>query len=270
MLVDSHCHLMLEAFEDDLPAVLARARSQGVGRIVVPGIDLSSSRQALTLAENTPGVFAAVGVHPHEASSWQDGSAADLRGLAASEHVVAIGEIGLDYYRELAPRADQLRALRAQLELAAELELPVILHNRESTDDLLDELEKWAGNLPPSLRDRPGVLHAFSGDERSAQRATSLGFYLGIAGPVTYPNADDRRQITASLPPDRLLVETDAPYMAPQSHRGQRNEPGYVSHVAEALADLFSLAPETIAQHTTTNANHLFGWSHGTSNGNLL
>ncbi|MDX1600906.1 MAG: TatD family hydrolase, partial [Anaerolineales bacterium] len=225
---------------------------------------------AVDLAEATPGVYAAVGVHPHEAESWSAGSADELRSLAASPAVVAIGEIGLDYYRDLSPRAAQRKALRAQLSLAAELGLPVIVHNRESTEDLLDELTHWADELPDELATRPGVLHAFSADRKAAEIATRHGFFLGVAGPITYPNADDRRRITAGLPAERLLVETDAPYMAPQAERGKRNEPAFVRFVAEALAEVKSTSLDKVADRTTANASNLFGWSHGTTNGNIL
>lgn len=270
MLVDTHCHLMLDSFQPDLDQVLDRARNAGVQRIVVPGIDLKSSRRALDLAEATPGVYAAVGVHPHETESWSAESADELRAMAASAAVVAIGETGLDYYRDLSPRTAQLTALREQLYLAAEMRLPVIVHNRESTDDLLAELSRWADELPNELASRTGVLHAFSADRESAKTATELGFYLGVAGSITYPNADDRRQVTAAVPADRLLIETDAPYMAPQAERGKRNEPAFVRFVAEALADVKSSSLNEVAESTTANASNLFGWRHGTTNGNLL
>lgn len=270
MLVDTHCHLSLDNFKDDLERVLDRAREAQVERIVVPGIDLPTSRGAVSLAEARPGLYAAVGIHPHNSVAWSEATAAELRDLSSSPAVVAVGEIGLDYYRDHAPREDQLKALRAQLELAAEMGLPVIVHNRNSVEDLLDELEAWVPDLPEGIKTRPGVLHSFSGDAAAGYRAAELGFSLGVAGPLTYPSADRRREITAQLPLASLLIETDAPYLAPQPRRGKRNEPAYVRYIGETLAGVMGTGVEEIAERTTSNAAQLFGWSHGTSNGNLL
>lgn len=270
MLVDTHCHLMLDSFEGDLEEVLDRAREADVGRIVVPGIDLPTSREAVSLAEATPGLYAAVGIHPHHAATWSEAVADELRDLSASAAVVAIGEIGLDYYREHTPRETQVMALRAQLDLAYDLGLPVILHNRNSIEPLLDEIEARSPDLPDGLKARQGVLHAFSEDRAAGQRAAELGLYLGIAGPLTYPNADRRREVTAHLPMSNILIETDAPYLAPQPKRGKRNEPAFVRFVGQTLAVVRATGIDEIAEHTTANAAQLFGWNDGISNGNLL
>jgi TatD DNase family protein len=269
-LVDSHCHLSDEAFSGDLPAVLVRARDAGVSRVVIPGVDLQSSARAVHLAEGTPGLFAAVGIHPHEARHWQAESIDRLRQLARSPCVVAIGEIGLDYYRDHSPRRQQRHAFDEQLALAAELGLPVIVHNREAIDDVLAALLPWAAGLTPAHRQHPGVLHAFSADLKAGQRAVAAGFMIGIGGPITYRNADERRQITSALPVDHLLVETDAPYLAPHPHRGGRNEPAYVRLVAESLADMEGMDHSELAVLTTANAADLFGWDHGIENSDLL
>lgn len=269
-LVDTHCHLALDRFQPDLQAVLDRARQAGVQTVVVPGINPATSRRAVQLADRIQGLFAAVGLHPNEASQWSPDLVEDLRDLAASDSVVAIGEIGLDYYREFAPREAQHAAFQAQLELAAELELPVIVHIRESAQAVLRELLGWAERVPAVLSGRTGVLHAFSSNLADGVRAAEAGFYLGVAGPITYPKAERRRQVAAELPADRLLVETDAPYMTPHPHRGKRNEPAHVRLVAAALADLRGEALPQLAQATTSNAEKLFGWNHGTGNRHLL
>lgn len=269
-LVDTHCHLMLPDFEEDREQVLARARQAGVRRIVVPAIDLETSRQAVALAESTPGIYAAVGVHPHQASAWDDGAREALADLAASPRVVAIGEAGLDYYRRLSPPEDQRRALREQLCLARDLGLPIILHNREATDDLMEILETWAQDLPAALQGRAGVLHAFSADSRVASRAADRGFYLGVAGPVTYPKAEMLRETVAAMPGDKLLLETDSPYLTPHPYRGRRNEPAHLHLVAEKVAEVRKAPLDGLVEATWRNAAHLFGWSDGTENGDLL
>jgi len=268
-LSDTHCHVNLPEFEQDRQMVFERARDAGVNRLLIPGVDLKSSALAVELAESTPGVFAAVGVHPHYARSWREGSAAALRSLAKSPRVVAIGEIGLDYYRNLSPQDVQRVAFEAQLELAAELSLPVVIHQRESIGDILDTLEWHRRQLPDELLMRPGVLHAFSGDARAASSALEKGFYLGVAGPVTFRNADDLRALISGVRHDRLLIETDSPYMAPTPYRGRRNEPMYVKYVAEQLALLFGLDLTRIGQVTSGNADRLFRWCNEISNSNL-
>lgn len=269
-LVDSHCHLTMDDFCSDRMQVLERAKEASVRVIVVPGIDLLSSRRAVELAESTSGLYAAVGVHPHGAEGWRSDMLHELRDLAQSKYVVAIGEIGLDYYRDYCPVDDQKAAFKDQLGLAAELKLPVIVHNRESLTDLLPILKEWQTRLPEELKDRAGVLHAYSGDLDQGKTAIESGFYLGVAGPVTFKNAEDRREVFRVLPMDRLLVETDAPYLAPQPHRGKRNEPAYTRMVAEELAALNELELEVVANITTDNADKLFGWSNGIDNGNIL
>jgi TatD DNase family protein len=263
VLTDTHCHLDLSAFDADLDAVLERAWEQGVRHILVPGIDLESSRKAVSLAEQYPGVYAAVGVHPHRSASWSDYVANQLRTLAASPAVCAVGETGLDFYRNLAPHDVQRKAFQEQLSLAAELELPVVVHSRQALEEVLETLLTWSEILPPELQGRAGVLHAYSGDLQTASQVTAEGFYIGVAGPVTYRKADQRRQITAKLPVERLLLETDAPYLTPHPHGRKRNEPAFVLHIAEEVARLLGLKEIDLAGITTQNAQNLFGWNHG-------
>ncbi len=263
MLVDTHCHLDFESFDDDREAVLARAQEAGVLRMINPGIDLASSQAALRLAERYPSVYAAVGVHPNDAAGWDDASLEELRALAGRDKVLAIGEIGLDYYRDTTPRDLQKRIFKEQLDLAAEMGLPVIIHNREATDDLLEILEDWHKKLENSslaLSARPGVLHSYSGDATQARRAISLGFRIGFTGPVTFRNAPDLQEVAAELSLENLLVETDAPFLAPHPKRGRRNEPANVRLIAEKLAELHGESIETVAQITTANAGQLFLW----------
>ncbi len=268
---DTHCHLNLEQFDADRPDVLARARARGVSPILIPGLTLTSSRQILQLTETTPHLYAAVGVHPNDARTWTTDTLSALRPLADHPRAVAIGEIGLDYYWDAAPPARQKDILQAQLQLAAEKGLPVVLHSRDKNNalegpclrDLLDILSAWVGALRRAghpLADRPGVLHSFSGSLEAAREALQLGFYLGVTGPVTFKNARERQRITAELPLERLLIETDAPFLAPHPHRGQRNEPAFVPLVAGKIATLKAIPLEKVATQTSANAANLFSW----------
>ena len=258
-LFDTHCHLDFESFHDDIEAVVARAAEAGVMRLIVPSLDLDNVAAVLALAERLPGVYAAVGVHPNSAAGWRDEWIDRLHELAQHPKVVAIGEIGLDYYWDKTPPEIQKRALIRQLELAAELDLPVIIHNRDASADvvqLLSELVARHSSLATPLR---GVLHSFSADWPTAEATLALGFCLGFTGPLTYKKADDLRAIAARVPLDCILIETDAPFLAPHPYRGQRNEPAYVRHVAERLAEVRGLSFEEVAAATTANALRLFG-----------
>lgn len=268
-LTDTHCHLTLPEFDADREAALARARAEGVQQIVVPGIDLATSQAAVELAERNQGLWAAVGVHPHHAGEWDTSAERKLTALASSPTVCAIGEVGLDYYRNYASAEDQRRAFGGQLRLAAQLGLPVLVHNRRATQEVLAHLLEWSSRLPESLRDRAGILHAFSADRQVALQAIAVGFYIGVGGPITYRNAQDRREITARLPVDRLLIETDSPYMTPHPHRGKRNEPAFLSYVAGQLAQVLDMPIEHLSAWTSINAAKLFGWNHGSTHDQL-
>jgi len=222
--------------------------------MVVPALDLDNCRTVLTLTEKYEGVFAAIGVHPNSSAEWQDNWIGVLRDLARHPKVVAIGEIGLDYHWDKSPKAVQQRALGLQLKLAAELDLPVIIHNRESSVDVMQLLSE----SPLVGRENPGVLHSFSADWETAVAALDLGYCLGFTGPVTFKKADDLRGIAKKVPDDRILVETDAPFLTPHPYRGKRNEPAYVAYVAERLAAERGVETAVFAQQTTSNARQLF------------
>lgn len=263
ILTDTHCHLDFDAFSGDREQVLMRARATGLVRILNPGIDLETSRAAIQLAEKYSEVYAAVGVHPNSAMGWDKHTFKQLSVLASHPKVVAIGEIGLDYYRDRAPKDVQKQVFIEQLELAVEKELPVVLHNREASDDILNILKGWQAELVKSgtkLAVRPGVWHSFSASLEIVQQALLLGFNIGITGPVTFRNAPELQAIVKALPIERLLIETDAPFLTPHPLRGQRNEPSYVTRVAEKIAELMGLPLLTVTNITTANADRLFHW----------
>ena len=262
-LVDSHCHLDLAQFDADRDDVLARARAAGVATIVNPGIDLDQCRGALALAADTPGLFVAVGVHPNSAGAWTPDAGDELRTLAAMPKVVAIGEIGLDYYWDQTPRATQWQVFEQQLELAATVGLPVIIHNRDASADVAALLQAWVAGShfaasPLAARPYAGVLHAFGGDLALAETAYTWNFVLSLGGPVTFTNARELHALVAQLDPDRLMLETDAPYLTPHPHRGRRNEPAYVQLVCTRLANLLGTTPADVAARTTALAHRFF------------
>lgn len=258
-LIDTHCHLDFNAYDGIRDEIVREAAESGVTRLIDPGTDLARSRAAVELAGTYPGVFAAVGIHPGSTAGFSDAVLDDIRTLAAHPKVVAIGEIGLDYYRDDAPREVQWAALEAQLALAAGLELPVIIHNREASDDILGILSTWVASLPAALKERPGVLHSFSAPQETADRGLALGLYLGFTGPITFKNADDLRRIAAHVPVDRILVETDGPFLTPHPYRGRRpNRPAYVRFIAERIAALRAMPYDELAAQTTANAERLF------------
>lgn len=271
-LVDSHCHLDLAQFDADREAVIDRAVAASVGRIVNPAIDLDSCRRVVALAERHAPIYAAVGVHPNDSAAFDDAAVDTLRDLAGQPKVVAIGEIGLDYYWEKVSHAQQMRALRAQLALAIELGLPIILHSRNASaddrrcsNDLLAEIARIGPDAQKD-RERAGILgiwHAFSGDAGEALQAYDLGLILGLGGPVTFQNARRLHALVPGLRLDRLVLETDAPYLAPHPYRGRRNEPAYVPLIAEALAALFSTSVEAVTATTTATASACFGLAAG-------
>jgi TatD DNase family protein len=254
MLIDSHCHFNFNAFDEDRAEVLARARAAGVVALINPGTDLDDSRQIVALAETNPNLYAAIGFHPNDAANFDETTLAELRYLARHSRVVAIGEIGLDYYWDKAPRPVQWQVLEQQLALAKEVGKPVIIHQREAAADTMAILRQWAAGQP-----HPGlVLHSFSGDRAMAEEALELGFYLGVSGPVTFKNARELPEIVAAAPPERLLVETDAPFLAPHPLRGKRNEPAYVKLVAERVAALRGLPLAEMSLRLSENTIALF------------
>ena len=289
MLADTHCHLDFNKFDEDRDAAIQRAMEAGVTRILIPALDYESSLSAIRLAESHSNLFAAVGFHPTDVDKMDDSAIERLRALilpapespspygkgvrGESIKIVAIGEIGLDYYwvKEPEKRIFQHKALKKQLKLAQEVNKPVIIHMREENDewfgqasiDLLKILSEWhqelvAQNHP--LAEKPGVLHSYNGNLETAQKALALNFYIGVTGPVTYKNAEEKRSIIKQLPLSRLLIETDAPFLTPVPHRGQRNEPAFVRAIADKIAEVHMTTLEMAAEITTKNANHLFDW----------
>ncbi len=262
-LVDTHCHLDFERFDEDRHEVITRALEAGLERMLIPGIDLPTSRAAVALAEEYSQIYAAVGVQPNSGLSWEDGTLKELVSLTGHPKVVAVGEIGLDYYWDTTPKQLQLQIFQQQLELAARVGLPVIVHNRDATQDTLRVLLQWQHGLAAAgstLAERPGVLHSYSGDTAEAQAALAGGFYLGITGPVTFKKADTLRQVVAEAPLERLLIETDSPFLTPEPYRGQRNEPAYVRFVAERIAQERRLSPQEAAWQLSENAARLLKW----------
>jgi TatD DNase family protein len=253
IFVDTHCHLDFPEFDPDRETVLARAREAGLTRILIPGVDLAACRRAILLAERHPEVYAAVGLHPNEAGALTPAAWTELRSLAKHPKVVGIGEIGIDLYWRKLSLTEQEAAFRSQLHLADEVGKPVIVHNRDAHAEVLAILRE--------VRPAGGaVLHAFSGDRALADAALELGFYLGVDGPLTYKKNEALRALFAAVPLERVLVETDAPYLTPQAWRGKRNEPAYVRQVVEKLAEIRGISIETAADVTTRSAASFFGW----------
>jgi TatD DNase family protein len=252
-LVDTHCHLDWKAFDADRAEVIDRAVEAGVTKMITIGVDVPSSRRAIEIAEQYAAVYAAVGVHPNDCAGFDTALLDEIRSLAQHPKVVAIGEIGLDDYWHKVDRDTQTRAFRAQLELAAEINKPVIIHSRDAAADVVTMLEDFTQRAHIT-----GTLHSYFDDLTIAQRAFAIGFYIGVTGPITFKKSDREREIIRQLPLDRILVETDAPFLTPVPHRGERNEPVYVWHVAEMVASARGQAVAEIAQQTTYNAERLF------------
>ncbi|MBX6352685.1 MAG: TatD family hydrolase [Thermoflavifilum sp.] len=252
MLFDTHCHLNADQFRDDLDEVVQRAREAGVTHIVVPGVDAENSRRAIEIAERYEGVYAAVGVHPESLDKADWAELDEIAKLAEHPKVVAIGEIGLDYYWNVAPREVQQAWLRKQLELAAVLKLPVVIHNRDATADTVALLEEVC---PGRVT---GVMHCFTGSFETAQRCIRIGFFISYGGPVTFKNAHNVREAAARVPLEHVVVETDSPYLTPHPYRGKRNEPARVRLVAEKLAELYGRSVEEMEAITHANALRLF------------
>lgn len=254
-LIDTHAHLDNEQFNADRDEVIARAHANGISHILTIGCDLDSSQQSVAIAKANPCIYAAVGIHPHDAAQVDDFVLDQLRNLATNpdNKVVAIGEIGLDFYRDRSPRDIQRQVFRQQIQLARELNLPIIVHDRDAHDEVLAILQETnAGEIG-------GVLHCFSGDLVMAKACLDLGLHLSFTATVTYPKNEPAREIISKLPVDRLLIETDCPYLAPQSRRGKRNEPALVRSVAETIASVKGLTEEDVARITSLNAFRLFG-----------
>ncbi len=247
--IDSHCHL---AMHEEADAALARAREAGVSGFLVPGTTLDDVHAAVALAEHNEDVWAAVGFHPHDAKDFDADAEATIETLLAKERVVAVGEIGLDYHYDYSPRDVQKNVMRRHLDLARAHDLPVIIHNRESTEDLLEILSGEDG------RGVRGVLHSFTETWDVAEKLIELGYYISFSGIVTFRSADALREAARRVPPERTLIETDTPYLAPVPHRGKKNEPAWVVEVAEQWAGLWGVGVDEVAEVTTRNVETLF------------
>jgi len=270
-MIDTHVHLQLSQYNDDLVAVLDRAAAAGVHTAIVPGTKLKDSVAAAALAatyrDAACSLYATVGIHPTSAQTLTDGVLKTLAGLATEQRVVAIGEIGLDYYWPkrknrgwtCAPPEVQRDALRRQLALAVQLDLPVVIHDRDAHEDILDILGAWKRDDAHAAACACGVLHSYAGGPEMLRDVLDLGFYIGMDGPVTFRKAQDLHEVARMVPLDRLLLETDGPYLTPEPHRGRRNEPAYIPLIATRIAELKGLTVEQIAQATTANAEALFG-----------
>ncbi len=252
-LIDTHAHLDSGQFRDDVDAVVARAREHGIDTILTVGCDLASSRTSVELASRYDNVWASVGIHPHDASTVDAAALDELRQLAAHPRVVAIGEVGLDFFRDRSPRDQQRDAFRAQIRLARELGKPLIVHDRDAHAEVLAILRDEGAS------EVGGVMHCFSGDLAFARECVALGFFVSFAGPLTYPANNVLRSVAEGLPIDVMLVETDCPYLSPQPWRGKRCEPAYVRTTAEELARIKGLTLDDVARVTSLNAFRLFG-----------
>lgn len=256
-MFDSHCHLDDDQYVTDLDQVLGRAREAGLSGVLIPATQLASSRKVLDLSARQPGfLFAGVGVHPHEAATWSPKVEEQLKVLLGRPREqagpVALGEIGLDYHYDFCPRPVQREVFRLQIRLAKGLGLPLVIHTREAAEDtrkIMDEEEAWRCG---------GVMHCYSGTMEEAQPYLEGGFYLGVTGALTFPKAGPLEELVQSCPRERLLIETDGPYLAPVPHRGQRNEPAHVALVAARVAELWGLSPEEAARLTEANARRCF------------
>jgi len=254
-LIDSHCHLDLKPLCNNVKKVLRNAQLKGVSRLITIGIDLKSSQKAVEFAKKFSGVFAAVGIHPHDAQKVDQASLVKIRQLLSKKKVVALGEIGLDYFKHYSPIDIQKRVFRAQLEIAIEEDVPVIIHARDSYEDVLKILKEYG------ISEAKSVIHCFSGNVEVARQALELGCFISITGVITFKNANNLRKVVKFVPLDRLFLETDAPFLAPEPFRGQVNEPAYLTEIAAAVAKIKGVSEEEIARCTTKNVEEFFNLS---------
>lgn len=255
MLFDTHAHLNAVQYEEDLQTVIQRARDEGVSHIVVVGFDRDTIHRAMELTETYDFIYAAVGWHPVDAIDMTDHDLDWIKELASHPKVVAIGEMGLDYYWDKSPKDVQKEVFRKQIALAKEVKLPIIIHNREATADIVEILKE------ENAQEVGGIMHCFSGSLEVAKQCMEMDFYISFGGPVTFKNAKKPKEVAREIPLDRLLIETDCPYLTPHPYRGKRNEPSYVKFVAEQLAEIKGISFEEVSRVTTENALKIFGIS---------
>lgn len=253
MLFDTHVHVNAEQFNEDLEEVIERAQEAGVENMIVVGFDRPTITRAMELVELYEFMFAAVGWHPVDAIDMTEEDLLWIEELCAHPKVVAIGEMGLDYHWDKSPKDIQQEVFRKQIRLAKKVGLPIIIHNREATADIVSILKQEEAS------EVGGIMHCFSGSAETAMECIDLNFYISLGGPVTFKNAKKPKEVAAAVPLDRLLIETDCPYLAPHPYRGKRNEPSYVKLVAEQIAEIKQLTVEEVSQATTNNAKKLFG-----------
>ena len=251
MFIDSHAHIQLDRFDSDRSVVIERAKNSQVSIILVVGFDISTSHLAVELADRYDHIYATVGLHPHDAKRFTPQTLREIALLAEHPKVVALGEMGLDYHRNLSPKSVQKRVFEEQLDLATQLDLPIVVHNRNAFDDILSILENHSQLTG-------GVLHCFSENTKSMDRVIDVGFHIGIGGPVTYKKSQDLKQVVKVMPADSFLIETDCPWLAPQLRRGKRNEPAYITEIATKIAELRQVTIESVGQTSSQNFRKLF------------
>ncbi|MDF0727845.1 TatD family hydrolase [Cytobacillus sp. S13-E01] len=252
MLIDTHTHLNAEQFEEDLEEVIDRAKLAGVSTMVVVGFDRATITKAIELADTYEFIYATIGWHPVDAIDMTDADLNWIEELAAHPKVVALGEMGLDYYWDKSPKEIQKEVFRKQIALAKKVKLPIVIHNRDATADIVDIL------MEEKASEVGGIMHCFTGSKEIAKQCIDMNFYISFGGPVTFKNAKQPKEVAAEIPLERLLIETDCPYLTPHPFRGKRNEPSYVKLVAEQIAELKGVAFEELAQKTSDNARRLF------------
>ncbi len=256
MFIDTHSHLFLQDFEDDLDEVIKRARLNKVDYIIVPSTDIATAKKTLLLADKYDLIYAAVGVHPHDTKDWESSQLAEIEELAKHPKVVAIGEIGLDYHYDFSPKEKQIEAFQAQLDLAVKLKLPVVIHNRESDEDMMKIISSYCGN------DLRAQFHCFNSSLEDALEYIKMNHIISFTGNITFKKSDDLRKVAAGISLDNILLETDSPFMTPEPNRGKRNEPAHVNLVAEKIAEIHNVKVEDIARVTSFNAFRFFGLSN--------
>ncbi|MFC3882055.1 TatD family hydrolase [Bacillus songklensis] len=253
MLFDTHVHLNADQYKEDLEEVIQRAQEAGVEYMVVVGFDRETIQKAMEITEAYDFIYASVGWHPVDAIDMTDDDLKRIEELAAHPKVVALGEMGLDYYWDKSPKSIQKEVFRKQIRLAKKVKLPIIIHNRDATEDVVQILRE------EQVQEVGGIMHCFTGSLEIAKQCMDMNMYISFGGPVTFKNAKKPKEVAAEIPMERLLIETDCPYLTPHPYRGKRNEPGYVSYVAKQIAELKQVSYEELAQKTTENAKKLFG-----------